>query len=92
MPALRQIRAHYYKPGFILRFPDPNLKIMASAQQRKLFKRKRIHRWNEMMGASKSTAHSGCIDGSISQIIRVSEGFTKEISQSCREIKKPARM
>jgi len=86
---------HFYKPGFILRFPDPNMKMKGKPHNSdKLFNTyKESSKWNEMLGASNiGQLNQACIDGSISQIIRVSEGFhEKKIANLADEIKKRSR-
>lgn len=85
-------------PGFVLNFPDPKGHVTrVLPPQPKLFGAYRETRaWNEQLGVwNLGQLNEACIDGSISEIIRVAEGlqekkiahFADEISQRAGKVR-----
>ena len=82
-------------PGFVLNFPDPKGHVTRILPpQPKLFSAYRETRaWNERLGVwNVGQLNEACIDGSISEIIRVSEGLQeKKIAHLADEISQRAK-
>jgi len=74
-----------YPPGLVLRFPRPEQDLPAAPQQQPLLftAYKETREWNERLGVEHvGDLNRRCLDGSITEIIRVAEGFhEKKIAQ-----------
>ena len=86
----------YYKPGFILRFPQPskNGKMLSFSDEKKLFKIfEEYERWGEILGVSSIVSLNRVIvDNEISDLIKISEALhEKKIAKIADEIKEKVR-